>query len=112
MAIRAQSDILGTINHKDRAKVSIAVLERITPTVQRTDAHVTHEIVDHRQDALNQLRSLKALGVAREPLEELFGFTGLPMLERQLAADEAKQPIDVEFTELAPEIDAVTEYDL
>ena len=106
MAIRAQSDILSTINHKDRAKVSIAVLERITPTVQRTDINVTHQ-VDHRQDALIQLKALLALGVARERLEELFGFTGLPMLERQLA-DETKPPIDAEFTVVAPvdELDA------
>ena len=103
LAVRAQSDILSTVNHKDRGKISVAVLERISPTIQRVDAHVLHEIVDHRQDALIQLKALLALGVARERLEELFGFTGLPMLERQLA-DETKTPIiDASFVEIAPD---------
>jgi phage terminase small subunit len=100
-AIQAVKDILTTTNHKDRAKVALNLIERVDPTVTRVDAHVTHEFVDHRQDALNQLRSLLALGVARDRLEELFGFTGLPMLERQLAG-ETKQPIDAEFVDITP----------
>jgi phage terminase small subunit len=103
-AIQAVKDILTTTNHKDRAKVALNMLERVDPVVQRIDAHVTHEIVDHKQEALIQLRSLKALGVAHEKLEELFGFTGLPMLEKQLAEQDANQPIDAEFTEIKPEI--------
>ena len=63
---------------------------------------MTHEIVDHRKDALAQLRTLKALNVSRDKLEELFGFTGLPMLEAQLAEQETTQPIDAEFTEIIP----------
>jgi phage terminase small subunit len=105
-AIQAVKDILTTTTHKDRAKVALNLIERIDPTVQRVDAHVTHEIVDHRRDAIEQLRSLKALGVAREKLEELFGFTGLPMLEKQLADQDAKT-IDAEFTEVPePDVDA------
>ncbi len=88
-AIQAVKDILTTTNHKDRAKVALNVIERVDPTVQRVDAHVTHEIVDHRQEALTQLRALKALGVTREKLIELFGFTGLPMLEQQLERQDA-----------------------
>lgn len=112
MAIRAQSDILSTINHKDRAKVSIAVLERITPTVQRTEAtlEVTHK-VDHDGEAIAQLRMLKALNVTREKLQDVFGFSGLSRYEKLLALEDARtapQFVDAEFTE----IDAVTEYDL
>jgi len=110
-AIQAVKEILTTTSHKDRAKVALNVIERIDPTVQRVDAHVTHEIVDHRKDALEQLRSLKALGVAREKLEELFGFTGLPMLERQLAEQDAKQPIDAEFT-VVDDVDASIEKEM
>jgi hypothetical protein len=104
-AIQAVKDILTTTNHKDRAKVALNVIERVDPIVQKVDAHVTHEIVDHRKDALEQLRSLIALGVARAKLEELFGFTGLPMLERQLAEQDAKRPIDAEFT-VVEDVDA------
>lgn len=100
-AIQAVKDILTTTNHKDRAKVALNMLERVDPIVQKVDAHVTHEIMDHRKDALEQLRSLIALGVARAKLEELFGFTGLPMLERQLAVQDATRPIDAEFTEVS-----------
>ncbi len=98
-AIQAVKDILTTTNHKDRAKVALNLIERVDPTVQRVDAHVTHEIVDHRQEALTQLKALKALGVAREKLIELFGFTGLPVLERQL--DQQAPAIDAEFIEVS-----------
>ncbi len=109
-AIQAVKDILTTTSHKDRAKVALNLIERIDPTVQRVDAHVVHEIVDHRRDAIEQLRSLKALGVAREKLEELFGFTGLPMLEKQLADQDAKT-IDAEFTEVS-DVDAAIEKEM
>jgi hypothetical protein len=91
--------------HKDAAKVALSLVERVSPTVQRTDINVRQEIVDHRQEALIQLKTLKALGVPRDKLEELFGFSGLPMLERQLAQQEAneKPVVDAEFTEIKPE---------
>ncbi|HUZ32268.1 MAG TPA: hypothetical protein VMV19_09245 [Xanthobacteraceae bacterium] len=111
VAIQAVRDVLTTTNHKDRAKVALNLIERVDPTVTRVDAHVTHEIVDHRKDALEQLRSLKALGVAREKLEELFGFTGLPMLEKQLAEQDAKQPIDADFT-VIDDLDASIEKEM
>lgn len=100
-AIQAAKDILTTTNHKDRAKVALNMIERIDPTVQRVEGHMTHEIVDHRLEALTQLKTLKALGVAREKLEELFGFTGLPMLEKKLQQQEREQPIDAEYTEIS-----------
>lgn len=106
MAIRAQSDILSTINHKDRAKVSIAVLERISPTVQRSDINVRHEIVDHDGEAIAQLRMLKALNVTREKLQDVFGFSGLSRYEKLLALEDARTapPIDAEFTDIDADI--------
>jgi phage terminase small subunit len=99
--MRSLRDTLNGGDATQRARVALNLLERYQPTTQRIDAHVTHEIVDHRKDALEQLRAAKMLGASREKLVELFGFSGLPMLERQLEQQEAKQPIDAEFTEVS-----------
>jgi hypothetical protein len=109
-ALKALTEIMHTPGHKDQLKSVNIVLERLDPVATKIDAHVTHEIVDHRKDALVQLRALKTLGVARERLEELFGYTGLGILEKQLAAEDAKAPIDVDYTEVQPdEIDEFEE---
>jgi phage terminase small subunit len=97
--MRTLRDTLNGGDATQRAKVALNLLERYQPTVQKVDAHVTHEIVDRRQDELQALRTAKALGASREKLIELFGFTGLPMLEQQL--EKEKQPIEVEFTEVS-----------
>jgi phage terminase small subunit len=97
--MRTLRDTLNVGDATQRAKVALNLLERYQPTVQKVDAHVTHEIVDRRQDELQALRTAKALGASREKLIELFGFTGLPMLEQQL--EKEKQPIEVEFTEVS-----------
>jgi hypothetical protein len=100
-AVRVISDVMDDINPLAKLKAAEAVMRRVSPEVTKIDAHVVHEVVDHRQEALEQLRSLLSLGVAREKLEELFGYSGLPMLERQLAAADAKNNIvTAEFTEL------------
>ena len=67
-----------------RARVALALHEKIDPTITKIDANVKVEVTDHRQEAIEQLRALKELGVERGKLEELFGFSGLPVLERQL----------------------------
>jgi hypothetical protein len=100
--MRSLRDTLNGGDAAQRAKVALNLLERYQPTVQRVDAHHTVEIVDHRKEALEQLRTLKALGVAREKLIEFYGETGLPIMEQQLEQQEAKQPIDAEFTEIDP----------
>ena len=102
--MRTLRDTLNGGDATQRAKVALNLLERYQPTTQRIDAHHTVEIVDHRKDALEQLRAAKMLGASREKLIEVFGFSGLPMLERQLEQQDPKQPIDAEFTEVS-EID-------
>lgn len=105
-AIQATKEIIADKHHKDRARVSLAILERADPTVQRIEGSIMHtHKVDYRQEALAQLKTLKQLGVSRQHLEELFGFSGLPMLERQLEQQEAvEQPaIDAEYIEVGPE---------
>jgi hypothetical protein len=94
---------MGDRTHKDQYKAVAAILNRVDPEVTKLDAHVTHEVIDHRADALNELRALIALGVAREKLEEMFGYTGLLALERQLAEGDKGAVVDAEFTEIEPE---------
>jgi phage terminase small subunit len=107
-AIQALTEIVSDITSKDRLKAVNVILERLDPVATKIEANVTHQIVDHRKDALGQLRALQALGVAREKLEELFGYTGLGILEKQLTAEDAKAPIDVQYTEVQPdELDAL-----
>ena len=77
-ALQHLQAIMGDRAHKDQFKAVNVILERLDPTVTEMDAHVTHEVVDHRRDALNELlRVDSARGRAREKLEELFGYTGL-----------------------------------
>jgi len=51
---------------------------------------VHHHAVDHTAEAVAQLRLLKGLEVAREKLEEVFGFSGLARYERLLEIEDAK----------------------
>ncbi len=67
-----------------RARVALALHEKIDPTITRIDANVKVEVTDRRQEALEQLKALLDLGVERSKLEEVFGYSGLPVLERQL----------------------------
>jgi phage terminase small subunit len=107
-AIQAVKDILTTTNHKDRAKVALNVIERVDPIVQKTEVTVTHT-VDHDGEAVAHLRMLKSLNVARERLEEVFGFSGLSRYEKLLALEDAKSKppiVDAEFTVVDADIDA------
>lgn len=104
-AITAVDEILGDKYHKDRAKVAENILGRLDPIVSKVDAHVTHEIIDHTAEAVQELRMLKQLGVAREKLLEMFGHTGLGIYERIMAEEDEKassqaKVIDGEFTEI------------
>lgn len=104
-AVSTVHEAMSTFDPKARLKAAEMVLSRTDAVVQKQDVNVKHEVVDHRHEALIQLKTLKALGVTRDKLEELFGFTGLPMLERQLEQQEAseKPAIDAEYRELKQE---------
>ena len=104
-AVQAQKDILTTSSHKDRAKISISVLDRIDPPVTKIDAHHTHEVIDRTKVAVEHLTRLKAKGANREFLIAEFGELGLAHFEAILAKQE--QPIDAEFRELPPPDDDI-----
>lgn len=102
-AHKAMKQILETPYHKDQARVAIAIADRLDPPVQKIEGEFKHtHTLDHEAEALNQLRSLKALGVAREKLAEVFGQFGLERLEAKLEPE----PIDVEFSEVGRDPDA------
>lgn len=96
-------------NARDRLRAAGMVLDRTDAIVQRIEGEITHtHAIDHTAEALNQLRALKALGVAREKLEEIFGFGGLQKYEAMLAEQDARKPnvIEAEYRELpAPAVD-------
>jgi hypothetical protein len=84
----------------------MAVVERIDPTVQKSEVSVTHTI-NHETEALDQLRALKALDVARDKLIELYGAFGLERLEKKLALPDQSNVVDAEFSEVRePDPDA------
>ncbi len=99
MALRAVSDTLLNSAHPQRLKAGLSIIERISPTVQRIDANVRHEIVDHRQDAFEQIKALLMMKTPREEIERSYGYTALLDAEAKLAR-EANQPITVEYEEI------------
>jgi phage terminase small subunit len=98
-AVKAVKEIVTSPFHKDRARVALALIEKVDPTVQRQEVEVTHKI-DHEDEALQQLRTLRALNVAQEKLIELYGAFGLERLERKLMLENKSKTIDAEFTEV------------
>lgn len=85
--------LLDSDNERVVAKAVDMTLSR-TGLSERTaiDLNVggTVKVVDHTQAAVGDLRRLKAMGVPREELERVFGFSGLSRYEKLLAAEEAK----------------------
>lgn len=110
-SVSAITDIIADPLHRDRLKASLAVIEKIEPSITRLqgEIHHTHEVIDHNKEAVAQLRTLQSLGVAEDKLIELFGINGLERFRRMLAAEDAAkaaaaQPvIEVEFTEITPQ---------
>jgi hypothetical protein len=82
MALRNLEAIAGDKNHKDAFKACLALVDRGFPL--QTEHKVTVEHIDYTKQAIEELRTLRRLGVARERLVELYGADGLFHLERQL----------------------------
>ena len=96
-AVDTVRKVLDDFDAKARLKAADMILARSDPSVTRVEGKVEHtHHLDHDAEALNQLRSLKALGVARDKLIEVFGDFGLQRLEAKLEP----KPLDVEFSEV------------
>ena len=98
--------ILSQPFHKDAGKIALALAEKIEPTRQVVSGEIKHvHSLDHEGEAEAQYRTLRALGVAREKLVEVFGEFGLERLEAKIAS-EAKPVIDAEYEEVPRDPDA------
>jgi hypothetical protein len=87
--------------HRDHGRAVLALLDRVDPIVSKQNIEVTHRLIDPDQEALEELRALRQLGVSREKMIENFGGNGLARLERLESADMARRAseakvIDVE----------------
>lgn len=81
-------------DHPDHAKAVSTMLSRLG-FGERTgvDVKVSGEVtLNHTDEALQQLRALRELGVPRDKLVELFGFSGLERYERMLTVADRQQP--------------------
>lgn len=85
-AVRAASRLIENDKHTDHSKAVFTTLARLgLGEKSSVDVSVSGEVtVNHTDQALNDLRTLMGLGVAREKLEEIFGFSGLSRYEKML----------------------------
>jgi phage terminase small subunit len=88
-AIRALEMLIEDPTHKGHERAISEVLSRVHPLETRHTIDVVHH-VDHDAEAVAQLRTLRGLGVVREKLLEVFGYSGLGRYERMLEAYDAK----------------------
>ena len=86
-AINATRKMISDPKHPDHAKAVAQTLARLGFGEKSSiDVNVGGTVtVNHTDEAIEQLRMLKGLGVPREKLEEIFGFSGLSRYEGMLA---------------------------
>jgi hypothetical protein len=96
--IEAARQVLEDPKHPDHVKLLTSLLSRLGYGEKAlVDVNVTGEIaVDHTTAAIEDLRRLKAIGVPREKLLEVFGFSGLSRYEAMLAERDARAPKTIE----------------
>jgi hypothetical protein len=105
-AIVRLGELLDKPDHKQHAKAIDMTLAR-TGFIERTGVDHQHEHtikVDHTSAAVADLRRLLALGVPREKLIEVFGYSGLSRYEKLLLEEDARagRMIEGHATEVAP----------
>lgn len=91
-AITALRTLIDKPDHPDHAKAVQSTLSRLGLAERSgVDVTVSGEVtVNHTDEAIGQLRALKELGVPREKLEEIFGFSGLSRYEKMLGEADRK----------------------
>jgi phage terminase small subunit len=103
MAIAANRKLLQNDKHPDHHKAVQSTLSRLGLSERvGVDVNVSGGVtVNHTDAAVNDLRVLVELGVAREKLVELFGYSGLERYEKMLAEQERRAPKVIEHQERA-----------
>jgi len=104
-AVNAALRIIRDPEHKDHARLVSQFVDRADPVTVKQDIQVTHRVVDPDQEALEELRALRHLGVTRDVMIQTFGGNGLARLERLEAVDNARRAseariIDGEYSEV------------
>ncbi len=91
-AVRANQRLLENQKHPDHARTVQATLSRLGLAEKvGIDVNVSGEVtVNHSDQAVADLKVLVGLGVARERLVEIFGFSGLSRYEKMLAEQERR----------------------
>jgi phage terminase small subunit len=98
-AVRAVHNLINDPAHKDHARALDMVLSRSDPITTHQVVDVTHRHVDAEQEALEELRALRTLGVSREIMIAQFGGNGLARLEAAEAADNVRRAQDAKVIE-------------
>lgn len=96
--IRAAEKVIEDPKHKGHVPLIISLLSKLGYG-ERTaiDVNVGGTVmVNHTDAAVEDLQRLKALGVPREKLLEVFGFSGLGRYESMLAERDARSPKVIE----------------
>jgi hypothetical protein len=98
-AIRALQHLVETPDHRDHCRALGMVLDRVHPAQTNHVVDVNHHVtIDHNLEAVEQLRALKAVGVPREKLVEVFGYSGISRYEEMLEEADRKSGKLIEGT--------------
>lgn len=93
-AVKAAAGLIQNPQHVDHSKAVFTTLARLgLGEKSSVDVNVSGDVtVNHTDQAIADLRTLIGLGVAREKLVEIFGFSGLSRYEKMLADQDARRP--------------------
>lgn len=97
--IMAAKNVVENPKHADHANMVKSLLSRLgLGEKSGVEVNVGGEItVNHTDEALLQLRTLRELGVPREKLVEIFGFSGLPRYEKMLQIEDSRRGPAIEL---------------
>jgi hypothetical protein len=93
-AVAALLNMIRDEDHRDHGRAVLSLLDRVDPVISKQNIEVTHKIIDADEEALEELRALRQLGVSREKMIENFGGNGLARLERLETADMARRAVE------------------
>src|SRR5215831_9599760 len=80
-AASALLEVVRNPEHRDHVRAIGMMLDRSDPVETRQRIDVVHKTLDPDEEAIEELRALRALGTPRAKLLELFGGNGLARLE-------------------------------
>jgi hypothetical protein len=90
-AVNALKNMIRNPDHPSHARAVGMMLDRCDPVESRQQIEVTHKIIDPDQEALEELKALRALNTSHDKMLEVFGVNGLDRLLALEAADHARR---------------------